>query len=213
MIFTETKLKGAYLIDLEPNEDERGFFARTYCEREFKKLGLTACSAQCNLSYNRKKGTLRGMHYQVEPFSEAKLITCLSGAIYDVIIDLRPDSPTYCQWLGLELAGVRDRGSYAVYSGGFRSRLSDFGGRHRSLLSDVRVLPPRVGSRFTLERSRFWYRLARHRAIHFRKKTATSRTFRCGEDRKTVSGEQSPPADLPRLTACCVPAHWITAHC
>jgi dTDP-4-dehydrorhamnose 3,5-epimerase len=117
MRFTETKLRGAYIIDLEPHEDERGFFARTYCEREFTRLGLTACAAQCNLSYNKKKGTVRGMHYQLEPHAEAKLITCLSGAIYDVIVDLRADSSTYRRWWSTELDSRRPRSMLYVPAG------------------------------------------------------------------------------------------------
>lgn len=104
MIFKETKLKGAYIIELEPLEDERGFFARTYCQKKFKKNGINIKIVQCNVSYNRKRGTLRGMHYQKAPHEEAKLISCLRGAIYDVIIDLRSDSPTYCQWFAIELS-------------------------------------------------------------------------------------------------------------
>lgn len=103
MIFTETKLKGAYLIEPERLHDERGFFARTWCQREFREHGLNPALVQCNISYNIKKGTLRGMHYQAAPYEEAKLVRCTSGSIYDVIIDLRPDSPTYCQWLAVEL--------------------------------------------------------------------------------------------------------------
>ena len=103
MIFKETKLKGAYIIEIEPIEDERGFFARSFCEEEFKKHGLNPHIAQCNISYNEKKGTLRGMHYQVAPHEEVKLVRCTMGAIYDVIIDLRPDSSTFKQWIGVEL--------------------------------------------------------------------------------------------------------------
>ncbi len=103
MIFKETKLKGAYIIEIEPIEDERGFFARSFCEEEFKKHGLNPHIAQCNISYNEKKGTLRGMHYQVAPYEEAKLVRCTMGAIYDVIIDLRPDSSTFKQWIAVEL--------------------------------------------------------------------------------------------------------------
>jgi dTDP-4-dehydrorhamnose 3,5-epimerase len=128
MVFKETTLKGAYLIAIEPHEDERGFFARTYCEQEFRQLGLKPCAAQCNVSYNRKKGTLRGMHYQVQPFSEAKLITCLSGAVYDVIIDLRPDSPTYGQWLSLEIRGSRPRSMLYIpenFAHGFQTLADD----------------------------------------------------------------------------------------
>jgi len=105
VIFNETKLKGAYIIEVEPLEDDRGFFARMFCRKEFEKHGLNFLVAQCNISQNRKKGTLRGMHYQVAPHAEAKLVTCLAGSIYDVIIDLRADSATYRQWLAVELSG------------------------------------------------------------------------------------------------------------
>lgn len=98
MKFTETKLKGAYIIEFEPTEDERGFFARTFCKKEFEDHGLNPRIVQCNISNNNKKGTLRGMHYQTAPYEEAKLVSCIKGAIYDVIIDLRHDSYTYCQW-------------------------------------------------------------------------------------------------------------------
>ena len=101
MIFKETGLDGAYLIQIERYEDERGFFARTWCQHEFEDHGLNARLVQCNLSYNKIQGTLRGMHYQADPFQEAKLVSCISGAIYDVIIDIRPDSPSYGEHLGL----------------------------------------------------------------------------------------------------------------
>ena len=91
MIFTETELKGAFLLDLERREDDRGFFARTWCQKEFEDHDLTPRLVQCNVSFKHRKGTLRGMHYQRPPHEEAKLVRCTSGAIYDVIIDLRPD--------------------------------------------------------------------------------------------------------------------------
>jgi len=100
MKFTETKLKGAYIIELDPIEDERGYFARSFCKGEFAKYGLDFNIVQCNISYNRKRGTIRGMHYQVSPYEEIKLVQCIDGAIYDVIIDLRPESPTFKQWFG-----------------------------------------------------------------------------------------------------------------
>ena len=103
MIFKETKLKGAYVIELEPLQDERGFFARSFCKREFEQHGLNPAIAQCNISYNKKKSALRGMHYQVAPYEEAKLVRCIRGAIYDVIIDLRPESLTFKQWIAVEL--------------------------------------------------------------------------------------------------------------
>jgi dTDP-4-dehydrorhamnose 3,5-epimerase len=104
MIFKETRLKGAYVIEIEPMKDERGFFARSFCQKEFEEHGLNPRIVQCNISYNKKKGTLRGMHYQSAPHEEAKLVSCLKGAIYDVIIDLRPNSPTCSQWLPVELS-------------------------------------------------------------------------------------------------------------
>lgn len=104
MIFSQTKLEGAYLIQIQRHEDERGFFARTWCQREFEEHGLNPRLVQCNLSYNHKKGTLRGMHYQDAPYQEAKLVSCISGALYDVIIDIRPGSPTFGKYLGVELS-------------------------------------------------------------------------------------------------------------
>lgn len=103
MKFTETQLKGAYIIEIEKLTDERGFFARAWCRNEFEAQGLNPELVQTNVSYNIKKGTLRGMHYQVKPYEETKLVRCTRGAIYDVIIDLRPDSSTYKKCFGLEL--------------------------------------------------------------------------------------------------------------
>ena len=103
MLFTETILKGAYLIEPEKLEDERGFFARSFCVREFEKHGLNPRLVQCNISHNIKKGTLRGMHYQKAPYAEAKLVRCTRGAIYDVIADLRPDSPCFKMNVGIRL--------------------------------------------------------------------------------------------------------------
>jgi dTDP-4-dehydrorhamnose 3,5-epimerase len=103
MIFTETKLKGAYIIDVKRIEDERGFFGRSYCQHEFETFGLNTNAVQANVSYNKKKGTLRGMHMQLAPFEETKLVRCTRGAIYDVIIDMRHNSETFKQWIGVEL--------------------------------------------------------------------------------------------------------------
>jgi dTDP-4-dehydrorhamnose 3,5-epimerase len=103
MKFTEIKLKGAFIVEIEKLSDERGFFARSWCQKEFEAHGLNSNLVQANVSFNFKKGTLRGMHYQIEPYQESKLIRCTRGAIYDVIIDLRTDSPTYKQWAGVEL--------------------------------------------------------------------------------------------------------------
>ena len=104
MNFKETKLGGAFVIDLEMLEDNRGFFARAWCKREFEAQGLIGKLAQSNISFTRKAGTLRGMHYQVAPHAEAKLVRCTMGAIYDVIIDLRPHSRTYLEWMAVELS-------------------------------------------------------------------------------------------------------------
>jgi dTDP-4-dehydrorhamnose 3,5-epimerase len=112
MKFSETKISGAYLIEIEPNTDERGFFARTFCSEEFSRHGLVSELNQCNVSYNPKQGTLRGLHYQQLPYGEVKVVRCTKGAIYDVIIDLRPDSPSFKQWVGLELTADNHRMFY-----------------------------------------------------------------------------------------------------
>jgi len=103
VIFRETSLHGAFVIELEERSDDRGFFARTFCAREFEEHGLKPTVAQANVSYNHQAGTLRGMHYQVPPAAETKLVRCTRGAVYDVIIDLRPDSPSYLEHFGIEL--------------------------------------------------------------------------------------------------------------
>jgi dTDP-4-dehydrorhamnose 3,5-epimerase len=103
MIFAETTLKGVFLIELERREDERGFLARTWCQCEFEAHGLYTRWVQCNISFNKRKGTLRGMHYQAAPYAEAKLVRCTSRAVYDVVLDVRRDSPTFKQWLAVEL--------------------------------------------------------------------------------------------------------------
>lgn len=112
MIFKETILKDAYIIELERKEDDRGFFARSFCRNEFIKRGLNPDVVQCNISFNEHKGTLRGMHYQIEPHSETKLVRCTMGAIYDVIVDLRPDSSTFKQWAGIDLTVDNHRTLY-----------------------------------------------------------------------------------------------------
>ena len=112
MIFEETPLAGSFLIKIEPIEDERGFFARAWCRREFEALGLKVDTAQSNISYNYLRGTLRGMHFQTASHAEAKLVRCTRGAVYDVIVDLRPESATYLQWTGWELTGENRRVVY-----------------------------------------------------------------------------------------------------
>jgi dTDP-4-dehydrorhamnose 3,5-epimerase len=103
MNFKETKLQGAFIIAIEPRADERGYFARSWCAQEFEVQGLTLNFVQSNLAVTRHAGTLRGLHYQVYPYEEVKLIRCTRGSIYDVIVDLRPHSPTYKEWIGVEL--------------------------------------------------------------------------------------------------------------
>jgi dTDP-4-dehydrorhamnose 3,5-epimerase len=127
MVFIETKLKGAYLVETEPIVDERGFFARTFCREEFTRHGLNPQVVQCNLSYNREKGTLRGMHYQISPRQEVKLVSCVSGSIYDVIVDLRSESPTYCEWVGVELGARRRQMLYIPegFAHGFQTLEAD----------------------------------------------------------------------------------------
>ena len=112
MIFSATPLSGAYVIDLERREDDRGFFARTWCRREFEEMGLNTNLVQCSISYSARRGTLRGMHWQVSPHEEAKLVRCVRGRIWDVVIDLRPESPTYTQHFGVELAAATGRSLY-----------------------------------------------------------------------------------------------------
>jgi dTDP-4-dehydrorhamnose 3,5-epimerase len=126
MIFTETRLKGAYLVDLAPHHDERGFFSRSWCQREFTEHGLNPALVQCDVSFNHKKGTIRGMHLQVAPFEETKLVRCTQGSILDVIIDLRADSDTFLQWIGVDLTAVNRRALYVPvgFAHGFQT-LSD----------------------------------------------------------------------------------------
>jgi dTDP-4-dehydrorhamnose 3,5-epimerase len=127
MIFTETKLPGAYLIDVEKRGDHRGFFARAWCQQEFEEHDLVPRVVQANISFNKRKGTLRGMHYQVAPYAETKLVRCVRGALYDVIIDLRPDSPTYMQWLGVELTDENYRMLYVPegFAHGFQTLMDN----------------------------------------------------------------------------------------
>ncbi len=112
MIFSETKLKGAYIIDLERIEDSRGFFARTFCQKEFEAHQLKPIIAQANLAFNHKKGTLRGMHFQYPPAAETKLVRATRGAILDTIVDLRPESPTYLEHISVELSEDNHRALY-----------------------------------------------------------------------------------------------------
>jgi dTDP-4-dehydrorhamnose 3,5-epimerase len=107
MIFQKTRLEGAFEIQIEPRADERGFFARSWCQQEFEARGLNPNVVQCNVSFNRHKGTLRGMHYQAEPYAEAKLVRCTRGAVYDVALDLRPESSSFKESVAVELTSEK----------------------------------------------------------------------------------------------------------
>jgi len=125
--FSPTALAGACIIDIEPVPDERGFFARSWCREEFAKHGLNPDLAQCSISFNKKCGTLRGMHYQAKPHEETKVVRCTRGAIYDVIVDLRPESSTFRKWIAVELSADSRRMLYipAGFAHGFQSLTDD----------------------------------------------------------------------------------------
>ncbi len=127
MKFTPTELPGAFVVDLEPISDDRGFFARSWCREEFRARGLSAELSQCSISFNRAKGTLRGMHYQLAPYGEAKLVRCTMGAVHDVIIDLRPDSPTYLRSVAVELSSHNRRALFIPegFAHGFQTLADD----------------------------------------------------------------------------------------
>jgi dTDP-4-dehydrorhamnose 3,5-epimerase len=127
MKFQETELKGAYVIEPSPASDERGFFARTFCAREFAERGLAAELAQCSTSYNQRRGTLRGLHYQAPPHEEEKLVRVTAGAIFDVIVDLRDGSPSFGRWFGLELSAENRRMLYIPkgFAHGFQTLRDD----------------------------------------------------------------------------------------
>ena len=112
MIFTQTKLQGAFILDIERREDSRGFFARAFCQHEFAEHGLKPVIAQGNIAFNKRKGTLRGMHFQYPPAAESKLVRCTRGAILDIIVDLRPESPTFLQHIAVELSADNYRSLY-----------------------------------------------------------------------------------------------------
>ncbi len=127
MIFEETRLSGAFLLSLEKREDERGFFSRAFCSKEFLEHGLKPVGIQCNLAANYLKGTLRGLHYQVPPAAEAKFFRCIHGANYHVIVDMRPDSPTYLEHIGVELSAGNRMGLYVpeMFAHGYQALTDD----------------------------------------------------------------------------------------
>ena len=139
MKFTATDIEGVAIIDLELRSDDRGFFARSFCQDEFTDHGLLPMVAQCNISHNHRAGTLRGMHYQLEPATEAKLVRCISGAIIDQIVDLRPESPTYLQHVSVELSASNRRSLYVPPM---------FGHGYQTLVDDAEVLY-QVSERYT----------------------------------------------------------------
>ena len=171
MIFTETKLLGAYIIDLERQEDSRGFFARTFCSREFRNKRLVGTFVQCNMSWNARRATVRGMHYQLPPPCEVKLVRCAAGALWDVIVDLRPKSPTHLQSFGVELWARNRMALYIpeMFAHGFQTledgtevfyQMSEFYMPNRS--TGLRYNDPKIGIEWPLpvssisEKDRQW---------------------------------------------------------
>jgi dTDP-4-dehydrorhamnose 3,5-epimerase len=174
MRFLPTDLAGAYIVEPEPHEDERGFFARTFCAREFKNHELATDFVQCSVSMNRQRGTLRGLHYQLPPSSEAKLVRCTSGALYDVIVDLRPNSETYLSHVAVELSARNHRALYIpeMFAHGFQTledgtevfyQISEFYAPNEA--TGVRYDDPKLGIRWPLpvaaisEKDKHWPRL------------------------------------------------------
>lgn len=157
---TALPLAGAYQVEIEPASDGRGFFARTWCAEEMRKLGVNVQFVQCSISYNERRGTLRGMHYQAQPYSESKLVRCTAGAIYDVLLDLRPESPTFRSWVAVELTSANRKAVYAPsgFAHGFQS-LSDHTevfyqiseGYRRDFSRGVRWNDPAFGIKWPLE--------------------------------------------------------------
>jgi len=165
LIFTETKLSGAFVIEPEMHEDHRGFFARTFCRREFEAHGLNPDVVQCNISFNRRKGSLRGMHFQASPYSEAKLVRCTAGSIYDVIIDLRPSSSAFKKHIGVELSARNRKMLYIPeeFAHGFQTLEDD-----RGVLPNVPVLFSGTFPGRPLGRSGLWNIVASRRENHHR---------------------------------------------
>lgn len=127
MTFLQTPLDGAYVVEIQPISDDRGFFSRLWCRQEFQEAGLHARFEQHSISFNRMRGTLRGMHFQLPPHEEVKIVRCSSGAIWDVILDLRPGSPTFCRWFAAELSADNRKSLYvpAGFAHGFQTLTDD----------------------------------------------------------------------------------------
>ena len=158
MLFTETKLSGAFIVEPELFKDVRGHFARTWSQVEFAERGLNSLFVESNVSFNRKNGTLRGMHFQRDPHAQIKLVRCARGAIYDVIVDLRADSPTFKQWIGVELTA--DNYKMLYVPGGFAHGFQTLKDAHGSALPNGGSLRTRKLRRRSLERSCVWHRVA-----------------------------------------------------
>ena len=159
MRFTPTKLDGAWIVEPEPQEDDRGLFARTFCAREFRDQGLTSAFVQCNTSWNSHKGTVRGLHYQLPPACEVKLVRCTAGSLWDVIVDMRSDSPTYLQHVSIELTARNRRALYIpkMFAHGFQTlddgsevfyQMSEF--YAPELATGLRYSDPKLGIRWPL---------------------------------------------------------------
>jgi dTDP-4-dehydrorhamnose 3,5-epimerase len=159
MHFTKTNLAGAYIIEPQLHQDGRGLFTRTYCAREFREQGLMDAFVQCNTSWNARKGTVRGLHYQLPPSTEVKLVRCTAGALWDVIVDLRPDSPTYLQHVALELTASNRLALYIpeMFAHGFQAledatevfyQMSDF--YAPKLAQGIRYDDPKIGIKWPL---------------------------------------------------------------
>ena len=161
MIFTETPLAGAWIIDVDRKPDERGFFARTWAREEFEDRRLVTHIEQCSLSHNTLAGTLRGMHYQAEPHGETKIVRCTAGRIFDVIVDVRPDSPTYLQWFSVELSAENRRMLYVpkLFAHGYITLENDTEvfyqidhAHHDEAAKGLRWDDPKVGIKWPIEK-------------------------------------------------------------
>jgi dTDP-4-dehydrorhamnose 3,5-epimerase len=187
MIFTETKLDGAFVIEPEPIEDERGFFARTWSQKEFLKHGLNCDIVEMNSSFNKRRGTLRGMHFQSGPHREAKVVRCLVGSIYDVIVDLRESSSTLYKWIGVELSAVNRRLLYVPegFAHGFQTledntevayQMSEF--HHAESEDGLRWDDPALAIEWPLPVTAISQRDKRHRLLNTRSHCKTCRVAR-----------------------------------
>ena len=189
MLFIETKLKGAFIIELDRREDARGFFARAFCQEEFAAHGCNPVIAQANIGYNRYKGTLRGMHFQFPPAAETKLVRASRGAMFDVIVDLRPESPTYLQHVAVELSADNHRGIYIPerFAHGYQSLVDDT----ETTYQMGRVAHPRIRGWTTLRRSGARARVAAASDRDFGQGSAVEAACKCGGRAQGPDGARS----------------------